>query len=301
MADIFDVVDRELAEDDQRTRVRRFAPWVAAGMVATLVLVWVLTTSGDRQARAEWEESAQFLKVTNLLQEAQSLRDDATAAFQTGDQDGAMALLSQAATIDAQARPDLAQIARNSTEFYRLAARQQLAEMMIAGGVSDVGVLTDLGNLLGEAAADVSDPLYADGAQLKAVYARVDQLDYARTESLLYALTSSETSPYRFLARELRAAKALDDGQYQRAAEIFASIAADNAAPNGLRQRAADGARLARSLTAPQTATIAAIPVEPDPQGALTSDTPDTSATAASGTESAGGDGEAQPSLEETP
>lgn len=278
MADVFDVVDRELAEDRQRDLLQRFAPWLIGAAVLIVLGVWVLTASGEQRDQGEWAQSEAYLAAIELVQRADTLRNDARDLALAGDTAQLAALVSQAATLEDQARPLLADIAENGSEIYRLAARHRLAELTIQGGVSDVGVLTDLGNILGAAAADIADPLYAEGAQLKAIYARIDQISFAEADSQLYALTSSDRSPYRFLARELLAAKALQDGQYELAFTLFGALAREPEIPASLRARAGVGASLAASLTAPMTARLPATPVQTPPSPAPASASPTPSA-----------------------
>lgn len=367
MADIFDVVDRELQEQKQVNLLRKFAPHLIAAGAFVLVLVLVLTVSGERRQEHRGREAALYLQAVDLLgngedllaevdaldqqidlydqvgmtTQAEQLRerqaeyraialdldksstralrampdsedgpqhlataqdtlrdrlaepgsplardpaiatiigqlslsadDTASDGLATDDsgrnnQAGEQTSASAAAIVDqlvaaehpiykrAVGEAILQTLAETGREVYRLTARLRLVDL----GVDNGADFRDTGNALGAAAADVSDPFYSDSALLKAVYARIDHISYAQAQSQLYPLTNSAQSPYRFLARELLAAKAVEAGDYAKAQQLYTQLAGDLQLPQSLAQRVQAGAVLAASLTAPYTTTFAA-------------------------------------------
>ena len=88
-----------------------------------------------------------------------------------------------------------------------------------------------------QAAALFSDPLLADAARLKAAYIMADTADFAAMQTRLKALTG-DASPYRYLARELLATKAMEAGEVTQAREAFEALTLALDAPEGVRERA---------------------------------------------------------------
>ncbi len=225
MADIFDVVDRELAEEKQREQVRKYAPLLIGAMIAIVLGVALFSAFSERQESAAEADGEIYTLALSSLENG---------------------------NVEA-ARTRFEQLAENGGQAYRVLAKQQLAQLALSEGRDFFAV----GNILGDAAAESNDEFYAGAAQLKALYVRLDGLPYSEAESQLYTLMTDDSSPYQLLAEEMLAAKALEAGRYEEAAEMYERLTR-GAVPPGLRQRASEAAALARTLLGPHTKQAAA-------------------------------------------
>ncbi|MBL8587501.1 MAG: tetratricopeptide repeat protein [Methylobacteriaceae bacterium] len=81
------------------------------------------------------------------------------------------------------------------------------------------------------------EPLLRDLARLRAAFLRADEADAAEFARRLEPLAEAGR-PFRSSARELIGAKALQAGDFDRAAKYLDMIVVDSAAPPSLRQRA---------------------------------------------------------------
>jgi hypothetical protein len=81
------------------------------------------------------------------------------------------------------------------------------------------------------------DPLFRDVARLRAAILRIDAADAAETARRLEPMAEAG-QPFRATARELLGVKALETGDFDRAAKYLDMIVVDSAAPPSIRQRA---------------------------------------------------------------
>lgn len=101
-----------------------------------------------------------------------------------------------------------------------------------------------------------SDALYRDLATLQAIALRLDMNNGpAELDGLADRLSrlNEDSNPWRFSARELAAALALQRGDAAKARELFASLEADIETPRGIRARASE--MLSRIAPPPGDAT----------------------------------------------
>lgn len=134
-----------------------------------------------------------------------------------------------------EAADALARLAAEGPKGYRL-----LAELRRADLAQQAGDFTAAAALYGKIAADGGvDKVYRDMSAIRAAYLMLDGSDPAAIEKSVEAL-AAEASSWRHSAREILALAALKRGDSARAADLFAKIAEDAAAPQGLRTRAAE-------------------------------------------------------------
>lgn len=200
-------VDEELRQDQAAQLWKKYGNVVIGGAVALVLAV------------AGWQG-------WNAWQANQ--RQDSSARY--------AAALDQAGAGKAQeASEDLAALAADGTAGYRVLARLQQAGLALKGGDRERAV-----TLYEAVAADGGvDGAYRDLARLKAAYLKLDGGDPAAIEAAAQPL-AAESNPWRHSARELLALAALKRGDRARAADLFGKLAADSAAPQGLRSRAAE-------------------------------------------------------------
>lgn len=129
----------------------------------------------------------------------------------------------------------LGKLAAEGPKGYRL-----LAELRRADMAQQAGDFAGAAALYSKIAADSSvDKVYRDMSAIRAAYLVLDGGDAAAIEKSVEPL-AAEASSWRHSAREILALIALKRGDASRAAELFAKIAEDAAAPQGLRTRAAE-------------------------------------------------------------
>lgn len=134
-----------------------------------------------------------------------------------------------------EAADALARLAAEGPKGYRL-----LAELRRADLAQQAGDFTAAAALYGKIAADGGvDKVYRDMSAIRAAYLMLDGSDPAAIEKSVEPL-AAEASSWRHSAREILALAALKRGDSARAADLFAKIAEDAAAPQGLRTRAAE-------------------------------------------------------------
>ncbi len=129
----------------------------------------------------------------------------------------------------------LGKLVAEGPKGYRLLAELRRADML-----QQAGDFAGAAALYGKVAADGSvDKVYRDMSAIRAAYLVLDGGDAATIEKSVEPL-AAEASSWRHSAREILALVALKRGDAPRAAELFAKIAEDAAAPQGLRTRAAE-------------------------------------------------------------
>ncbi|WP_096701008.1 tetratricopeptide repeat protein [Magnetospirillum sp. 15-1] len=129
----------------------------------------------------------------------------------------------------------LGKLVAEGPKGYRLLAELRRADML-----QQAGDFAGAAALYGKVAADGSvDKVYRDMSAIRAAYLVLDSGDAAAIEKSVEPL-AAEASSWRHSAREILALVALKRGDAPRAAELFAKIAEDAAAPQGLRTRAAE-------------------------------------------------------------
>jgi hypothetical protein len=134
-----------------------------------------------------------------------------------------------------------AQLEKDGYGAYPLLARMRAATVKADKGDVDAAVKD-----FDAVAADASIPaVLRDMAKLRAALLLVDHGSFADVSSRVEALTA-DTNPLRHSAREALGLAAWKDGKNADALKLFDQIAADEAAPRNIRQRATMMAGLIR-------------------------------------------------------
>jgi len=134
-----------------------------------------------------------------------------------------------------EAIAELSRLAGSGPTGYRLLANMRLADLRQQQGDSAAAAA-----LYRAIAADHGvDAVYRDMASIRLGYLTVDSANPAELGKVIEPL-AAESSPWRHSAREILALLALRQGDQPRATELFSRIAEDAAAPEGLRNRAAE-------------------------------------------------------------
>ncbi len=206
MADVFREVDEELKREQYLKLAKRFGPYLIAAAVALVVATGAVVGWRDYQKLAREADGARFAAAIEVV--AKGDRAKAAEAFAELAKDGstgyrALAGLQQAAALGATD-------ARQAIEIYDGIAKD-----------------TSLPELLRSLAALRAAMLQVDSADSKDVLTRLEPL-------------LREVSPWRFLARELKALIEIKTGNDKDAIETLKGLVDNPQAPGGIRGRAAE-------------------------------------------------------------
>ncbi|MSP21274.1 MAG: tetratricopeptide repeat protein [Alphaproteobacteria bacterium] len=207
MTDIF----REVEEDLRSERYQKL--WNRYGRFVIGAAVGIVVVTALWQAWAGWERSKnetageRFIAATQILQRGQA---------------GMAITLLEALEADAHAG-------------YATMARLQRASALITAGDRREAI-----SLYDQVSADTSvDKPIRDLAALLAAQNLLDTADRPTLERRLAPL-NNEANPWRFSAREMLALTALKANDVPKTRELFTALADDQAAPQGVRARAAE-------------------------------------------------------------
>ncbi len=204
MVDFINEVEDALRKDQYNALLKRWGPWIAA------VAVLVVLASGVFEYFQSADE--RIAKSTSLSYvEAQTLLDEGNAA-------GASGLFT---AIAQKARPGYA----------------GLSLMQASGIALDNGNRTEALRLLDQAANIFETQNHQDLAALKAAYLLMDNADFEAVKNRAAPLSQSGR-PYEFLAREVLAFVALEQGDTQTASSQFSFLARSPDVPDNLKARA---------------------------------------------------------------
>lgn len=147
---------------------------------------------------------------------------------------------AEADTLIEQGRRDeagevLGKLQVEGSKGYRVLAEMRLADLRQQQGDSAAAAAM-YQHLAAESGVS---QVYRDMATIRAAYLTLDSADPAAVDKAMEPL-AQESSSWRHSAREIQALAALRRGDTARAADLFAKIAEDAAAPQGLRARAAE-------------------------------------------------------------
>ncbi len=233
MVDIFEEVDEELRKDKYQELLRKYGPWALGGAVGIIAVAagyqwWQAHTLSQREASSE-----AFIAAIRASEENQLAL--AATGFET--------------------------LAETGVAGYPALALMQRGTVALTQGDNDAAA-----DYFEQAAATTSEPVVRDLAEIRAVWARWDALSAADVEIRLQPLTS-DSSPYRFLARETIGAAALRDGDLDRARSAYQFISFAFEAPDGVRRRAQEALAIierdeALAAPAPQDEATEAAPAE---------------------------------------
>jgi len=204
VSDVFNEVDEELRREQANRLFKRFLPFIIA-----LVVVIVAAVSGA-QGWMWWQEKQRSEAANTYAQAAK--------------------LLEQG---------DYRQAAAAFTAFAKTgpAGYAALSEMQAAVATMNMGLRAKAATLFTEAGNGFDDPLFSDLANLKAVMVVAEEISLADMDAKLSEL-AGPGRPFRALARELLASKALEEGDFTRAREEYTVLSMALDAPAGTRQRA---------------------------------------------------------------
>lgn len=200
-------VDEDLRQEQLNKLWRKHGGLLSVGAVAVVLAVAAF------QGWSAWE-----LKQ----RQASSLRHaEAGVLLEQGKKDEAAEVLGK--------------LQVEGTKGYRVLAELRLADLR-----QQQGDLAGAATLYQRLAADSGvDRVYRDMASIRAAYLTLDSADPAAIDKAMEPL-ALESSSWRHSAREILALTALRRGESAKAADLFAKIAEDAAAPQGLRARAAE-------------------------------------------------------------
>lgn len=234
MSDVFNEVDEELRKEVANRLFRRFLPLIIA--VVVIIVGGVASLQGY-----EWWQTKQKSEAAEAYTSAAKLLED--GKYQ-------------------EALTEFKAFAKTGPKGYA-----GLSTMQAAVATMKMGKNIESAVLFTEAANSIDDPLFSDLATIKSVMIVFDVLTLSDLEAKLSAV-SGAGRPYRSMARELLAFKAMEEGNLARAREEFTLLSFSLDAPSGTAQRA----KMALSLLGPAPKVIEPEPIiipEPD----LTPDT----------------------------
>ncbi|WP_304072336.1 tetratricopeptide repeat protein [Maricaulis maris] len=210
MVDIFEEVDEELRRDKYQDLLRQWGPWALGAALA------VIAGSVAWQSFDAWQTGGR------------QTASDAFIAAMTHSESGELAL----------AAAGLETLAENGTPGYVSLALIQRGNVAIEQG--DNAAAT---GFFEQAAAQASDPLLRDMAEIRAVWASWDSLSFSDIDLRLSRLVNAD-SPYRHIARETIAAAALRADNIERARTQYQFLSFSSDAPAGVQRRAQEAMAL---------------------------------------------------------
>ena len=206
MSDLFREVDEAIREDRLKTLARRYGGWAITGVLT------LITAVVGFQLWQGWEAGARSQETQQLL-----------------------AAVSMADTAPGEAAETLATLANQGG-----AGRGTLAQLLRAGFLAEEGDAAGAATVYRTVAADTGvEPLWRDYAALMAVSHELGTGDPAALADTLDRLITGE-SAWRFSAREMRGALALQQGDRDAALAAFQALVDDPFAPDTMRNRARD-------------------------------------------------------------
>ncbi|OLF77775.1 hypothetical protein AWH62_03640 [Maricaulis sp. W15] len=210
MVDIFEEVDEELRRDKYQDLLRQWGPWVLGGAVAIILgtVAW--------QGFDAWQTSK---------------RETASDAFIAAMNDVEAGRLGLAAA-------GLETVAAEGTPGYVSLALMQRGNLALEQGDNAAAA-----RFFDQAAAQASDPLLRDMAEIRSVWASWDSLSFSDIDLRLSVLIGGD-SPFRHLARETIAAAALRADEIERARTQYQFLSFASDAPSGVQRRAQEALAL---------------------------------------------------------
>ncbi|MEE2567166.1 tetratricopeptide repeat protein [Hyphobacterium marinum] len=204
MADIFNEVEEELRKDKYQEWLRTYGPWVGGAAAALILAVagyegWkAWSTSQEQAASEEYSEAVDFYEANDMSAAAAELED----------------------------------IAANGPDGYAALALMRRGAIALEEGDREAAA-----GFFEDAAARTSDPIIADLATLKAVWAQFEAYSPDDLANRLAPLTGQDR-PYRFLAQEAIGISAMQAGDHDAARQAFEAIIYSVDAPQGAAARA---------------------------------------------------------------
>jgi hypothetical protein len=204
VVDVFEEVEEQLRTERYLNLAKRALPWVLGLIVVVFVVV------GGGWGFTAWQKSQADKASTTLSKamEAQQQRDDAKAFAQYGE------------------------VAKSGTGAYKALALLNQGAMRLEAGSTDEAV-----KFFDQAAKAANNPMLADYAALRSIYALLDTAPTADIEKRVAPL-SGEKRPYRMQAKEALAFLRLRDGKLKEARTEFVVLQQNFDSTDGMRERA---------------------------------------------------------------
>ena len=217
MSDIFEEVDEAVAQD-KFASIWRSARWFVYSAIALVILAvggWEVYN---------WQSGQSQQKHADAFYEAQQ-------AFEARDYVAAVALFKNIRDSDSPFA-GLAGHYMAYTQFMGLGDRAQAAEALADTGTGDSAI--------------------EQAALIKSAYLQADTLDFAALETLLQPVLSDTTSPFYYLADELLAAKAYQNGDLEDAKRRFSRISVSLDASEATQNRAREAVAVLEAISQTQ-------------------------------------------------
>ena len=206
MTDIFSEVDEELRRDNF------LALWKRYGKYVTALAVAIIVGTGGYVLYQRYTESHRLQRAQEFMAAAEQIgQGDNSAAI------GAFATVAQ------------------SADGYGILARFRMANLKNRAG-DDSGAVAIYDAIAGDSGIPAT---FRDLATILAATHTLDKADPAALTAKLQPLTA-DSSPWRFTALELTGLLAHRANDDTKAKTIFAKLADDREAPQGVRARAAE-------------------------------------------------------------
>ncbi len=200
-------VDEEVKRDKLQEQLKRFGPYLVAGVVLVIAGAGGGAFWADRQAQKQAAFGSQFAAAVALAEQ--------------GDLDGAYTAFEV--------------LGSEASQGYRVLAKIRQAAVAVELGDTEQAIV-----LYRELADErgLADQ-YRDMAVILGATLEVDDGDAAALTARLEPLTSDDNA-WRFSARELTALLAIRQGDNAAAAEVLQGLVGDIDAPPGVRARASE-------------------------------------------------------------
>lgn len=205
--DLFDEVQEDLRAERMQALLKRYGGLLTGA--ALLVVLGVAGMQGWRWWQAREATAAATLYLAAAQASAAPGSDDKAAAERFAD------------------------LARSAPSGYAMLARLRAAALKAEAGEREAALA-----LWDQVSRDTAvEPLYRDLATLLWGLHALDAGDAAAVEARLAPLTTPN-GPWRYSAEEVRALAAIRRGETEAARRSLTSLAGDQTAPEGVRQRA---------------------------------------------------------------
>lgn len=226
MVDFIAEVEEELRKDDYNKFLRKYGPLIIGLLIGVVLVVAFLEWRDYSQERTARAAAYSYLEADTLLQD-RNLEAASQAFLELADvaPDGYAGLSLMRAAIIATEQ-------NNEAEAIRL---------------------------YDAASARFEEPRHADLAALKATYVVANRGDWGDVEQRASQL-AEEGAPYEFLARELIATAALNQGQVDRARAEFAYLDTIPGVPDPIARRAEQALTLMNNVTVDEEAAAPSVP-----------------------------------------
>jgi len=197
-------VDESLRQDRMLSFAKRYGPMLIGAFLVVLAGVAGWQWWQRHQVSEARDHAAEYAAAQNLARE--------------GNLD--------------QAKTEFQRLTGEGPEVYRVMARMEHAAVLEVQGDLE-GALTEFD----QAAEEAKDPVMKETAQLRAAYIVADTQDFAALQRRLSPLLDSD-SRLSYLARELLAIEAWENGQTTLARDQLENLTLAFDAPEAVRQRA---------------------------------------------------------------